>query len=198
MGLATFVGSGLTVFASQEVEAKARLVPVPTEFVPNQPLTKVTGHIELEQTVIDGKEALVVEGRARNMDPEHTYVSLLYTTPATGPNACQPGPPLNFTQMFLGTWKVDEQGRGRLHAVKTAAGNTSPTPSSLQAFLSAIGVSPSNLSGPGSFVALTPSITSVSIREMRLESNPQGLPPLPAGVQVPERIDCGALHLEHD
>jgi hypothetical protein len=200
IGLAAFVGSGLTAAASEEVEAHAKLVPVPTEFQANQPLTKVTGRIELQQTVIDGAQALVVDGRARNMDPEDTYVSLLYTTPATGPTACQPGPPLSFTQMFLGTWKVDKHGRGELHSIKTAAGNTSPTPASFQAFLSAFGVSPSNLSGPGSFVPLTPIITSVSIREMRLVSNPV-LPPgvmLPPGVQVPERIDCGALRFEHE
>jgi hypothetical protein len=193
MGLVGVVGSGITAFASGEIEASARLVPIATEFVPNQPLTKVRGQISIEQTVVHGQKALVVDGSARNMDPEDTYVSLLYTSPARGPRACQATPQLTFTQMYLGVWKVDQGGRGRLHAVKTAAGNTSPTPSSLQAFVAALGVTPSDLSGPGSFVPLTRQIRSVSIREMRAQTSNPALPPV-----VAERIDCGALRFDHE
>jgi hypothetical protein len=55
------------------------------------------------------------------MDPAETYVSLIYTSPGTGPTACQATPELTFTL---------------------------------------------------------------------------GLPPLPPGVMVPERIACGPLHIE--
>jgi hypothetical protein len=185
LSLVAAVGSSLPALAIvTRAEGEAKLVPVPREFVPG-PLTTVRGEVAIS----DNGSALRVKGEAENMDPAKTYVSLVYTTPATGPQACLPGPPLSFTQMFLGAWEVNPEGHGRLRSTKTAAGNTSPTPASLQAAIKFLTGAPSgDLSGPGSYFALTPAITSVSIRVMTPVA---GLP-----VQLPDRIDCGALRVE--
>ena len=131
-----------------------------------------------------------------SMDPAKTYVSLAYTTPATGPSACQPGPPLSFTQMFLGTWEVNRHGDGKLRATKTAGGNTSPTPPALAPFLT-FATGSASLSGPGSYFALTPAITSISIREV-VFGTVQFAPGVSFTGLLPDRIDCGALHVEQE
>jgi hypothetical protein len=192
LSLVAVVGMSLPSLAKGIVaEGEAKLVPVAREFVPG-PLTRVRGEVNIRDT----GSALIVKGEAENMDPAKTYVSLAYTTPATGPTACLPGPPLTFTQMFLGTWQVNRHGNGKLRATKTAAGNTSPTPAVLAPFLTFASGSPS-LSGRGSYVRLTSAITSVSIREVVFASV-ELAPGVSFTGQVPDRIDCGALHVEQE
>jgi len=192
LSLVALVGTSLPAFARATVaEGEAKLVPVPREFVPG-PLTRVRGEVEIR----DIGSALIVNGEAENMDPAKTYVSLAYTTPATGPTACQPGPPLTFTQMFLGTWQVNRHGEGKLRATKTAAGNTSPTPAALAPFLR-FATGSASLSGPGSYFALTPAITSISIREV-IFGTVQFAPGVSFTGLLPDRIDCGALHVEQE
>ncbi len=192
LALVAAVATSLPALATATIaEGQARLVPVPREFVP-APLTTVRGAVEIRDT----GSALIVRGEATNMDPAKTYVSLAYTTPATGPNACVAGPPLTLTQMFLGTWQVNGEGEGKLRATKTAAGNTSPTPAVLAPFLK-FATGSASLSGPGSYFALTPAITSVSIRQV-VFGTVQFAPGVSFTGLLPDRIDCGALHVERE
>ena len=60
--------------------------------------------------------------RGTGLDPEATYVSLVYDSGAvpSGPLACEPGNfQLDGTQMFVGFWKVEADGTGTLFGVKT-------------------------------------------------------------------------------
>jgi hypothetical protein len=192
LSLVAVVGASLPALARGIVaEGEAKLVPVAREFVPG-PLTRVRGEVNIRDT----GSALIVKGEAENMDPAKTYVSLAYTTPATGPTACEPGPPLTFTQMFLGTWQVNHHGDGKLRATKTAAGNTSPTPAVLAPFFT-FATGNGSLSGPGSYFALTPAITSISIREV-VFATVEFAPGVSFTGQVPDRIDCGALRIERE
>jgi hypothetical protein len=190
LSLAAAVGTSLPALAKATLaEGEVDLVPVPREFVQG-PLTTVRGEVEIRDT----GSALIVRGEAENMDPAKTYISLAYTTPAAGPTACLPGPPLTFNQMFLGTWQVDSDGRGTLQATKTAAGNTSPTPAVLAPFFT-FATGGASLSGPGSYFRLTPAVTSVSIREAAF-GTVQFAPGVSFTGLLPDRIDCGALHVE--
>ena len=172
MTVAALIGSGTTAAASVRAEGEVQVIP----FAPNV----FTAELEITDT----GTALIVKGQATGLDPTKTYVSLDYTTPATGPTACEPGGDLSFAQMFLGTWSVNSSGEGTLVAVKTAAGNTNQPPASLLAFLNATGVP----TGGTAYHQLNSSITSVSVRRM----TPVAGFPIP----VPLLIGCGALNVE--
>ena len=192
LSLVAVVGTSLPALAeANQAEGEVQLVPVPREFVPG-PVTAVRGEVAIRDT----GSALIVEGEAENMDPAGTYISLAYTTPATGPTACLPGPPLTFGQMFLGTWQVNRHGHGTLQATKTAAGNTSPTPAALGPFFT-FATGGASLSGPGSYFALTPAVTSVSIRQA-VAGTVQFAPGVSFTGLLPDRIDCGALRVERE
>ncbi len=68
----------------------------------------------------DAASGLVVSGRATGLDPAQGYVSLVYDRGAVpgGPNACLPTGGLTGAQMFVGFWKVDEDGIGSLFVTK--------------------------------------------------------------------------------
>ena len=173
MTVIALVGSGTTAAASVRAEGEVEVIPFPGF------------GFEAELSIRDTGSALIVNGEASGLDPTKTYVSLDYTTPATGPTACEPGGSLSFAQMFLGTWSVNSEGKGSLVAVKTAAGNTNQPPASLIAFLNAIGVP----TGGTAYHPLDPSVRSVSVRVM---TPVQGVPFL-----VPDLIGCGALQVEN-
>ena len=172
--------------ALTEAEAHARIVPVAPEF----PTAGVPSVVHAVVEIQDSGTSDVTEGEAIGMNPSRTYVSLIYSTPATGPTACDPGPPLTLQQMYLGVWHVNREGEGRLRSVKSHIGNTSPTPASLHDFLAFVGA-PTNLSVGDSYAALGPNTVSVSVREVMLANGP----PV-AGLMVPQRIACGMLHVE--
>ncbi len=165
------VATGISAAASEQAEGQVNVIPFAGQ------------NFQAAIEIVDTGSALLVEGEASGLDPTKTYVSLDYTTPPTGPSACEPGGTLSFAQMFLGTWSVDSEGKGSLIAVKTAAGNTNQPPASLLDFLNHIGVP----SGGTAYAPLTPSIQSVSVRVMT---------PVPGGLQVPFLIGCGALIVE--
>lgn len=168
VGLGT---TGISAAASEQAEGEVNVLPFPGQ------------SFQAQIEIVDTGSALLVEGSASGLDPSKTYVSLDYTTPPTGPTACEPGGTLSFAQMFLGTWSVDSQGEGSLVAVKTASGNTSQPPASLLNFLNFIGVP----TGGTAYAPLTPSIESVSLRVMT---------PVGGGLEVPALIGCGALIVE--
>ncbi|MCI0455091.1 MAG: hypothetical protein L0Y68_08865 [Candidatus Dadabacteria bacterium] len=67
---------------------------------------------------------LVISGEASGLDPEQTYISLIYDKDALpgGPNACVPSTfpsPLSGDQMSVGMWIVTGDGTGTLFAIKT-------------------------------------------------------------------------------
>ena len=65
---------------------------------------------------------LIVSGRAEGLDPEQTYVSLIYDVDSVpgGPDACVPtGTTLAGNQRFVGVWQVAGDGSGTLFATKT-------------------------------------------------------------------------------
>lgn len=75
-------------------------------------------------TIMDTGTSLIVDGRARRLDPTKQYFSLLYDNASvpTGPNACEETlPTLSEAQMFLGFWNSK---MGTLHAVQTGPSYT--------------------------------------------------------------------------
>ncbi len=71
---------------------------------------------------IDTGSQLIVIGRARGLDPNEDYISLVYNVGSvpTGPTACTPTDgSLTAEQMDAGMWTVAEDGTGSLFAVKT-------------------------------------------------------------------------------
>src|SRR5215216_2222249 len=58
----------------------------------------------------DPSTGLVVSGTAKGLDPEDTYITLVYDDGSVpgGPRACEPPPGNDQTmaQMFVGTWTV--------------------------------------------------------------------------------------------
>ena len=78
--------------------------------------------IEAEIDFVDNGSTLTIHGEAEGLDPDKTYVSLIYDvdSPVTGPLACEPaifapGDPNNILDtMFIGFWDVDEDGDGTL------------------------------------------------------------------------------------
>lgn len=165
------VTTGIVAAAAELAEGEVNVVPFAGQ------------NFQAEIQIVDTGSALLVEGKASGLDPTKSYVSLDYTTPPTGPTACDPGGTLSFAQMFLGTWSVDSQGEGSLVAVKTASGNTNEPPASLLAFLNHIGVP----TGGTAYAPLTSSVQSASVRVMT---------PVGGGLEVPALIGCGALVLE--
>ncbi len=165
-----------------------RIVPIAEEFPTVGTPSVVHARVEIRDT----GSTDVVRGEARGMDPSQTYVSLVYSTPATGPMACGFAPPLTIQQMYLGVWTVTSAGHGKLRAVKSHTGNTSPTPAVLKPFLAAVsGGAVTDLSVGDTYVPLDANTTSVSVREALL-----GAPNTPfAGLMVPQRIACGSLVL---
>lgn len=176
-----------SALADTVAEGHARVVPVAAEFPTVGTPSIVHANVEIRDT----GSTDVVHGEARGMDPSMTYISLVYSTPATGSTACLPGQPLSFQQMYLGVWTVDEEGHGKLRAVKSHTGNTSPTPPVFQTFLAAVtNGALGDLSTGDTYVALGSNTTSVSVREF-----------LPgalqfAGLMLPQRIACGPLNVE--
>lgn len=69
----------------------------------------------------DPSSGLFVAGNASGLDPNETYVSLIYSagSVSTGAFACQPtNGILDNNQMFVGFWKVDVTGEGKLSTLK--------------------------------------------------------------------------------
>ncbi len=87
-------------------------------------------HITAGFKFVDNGTTLRVVGRARGMDPDETYVSLIYDvgSVAEGPTACAPSifspadPNFILETMFLGLWEVDAKGRGKLSTLNTNGG----------------------------------------------------------------------------
>jgi hypothetical protein len=73
----------------------------------------------------DPTTGLIVSGTAKGLDPEDTYITLVYDDGSVpgGPLACEPPPDNDQTeaQMFVGTWVVAPDGTGTLNATKTGA-----------------------------------------------------------------------------
>jgi hypothetical protein len=73
----------------------------------------------------DPSTGLIVSGTATGLDPDDTYITLVYDTGSVpgGPRACEPPPDNDQTdaQMFVGTWVVRPDGSGTLNATKTGA-----------------------------------------------------------------------------
>ncbi len=70
---------------------------------------------------LDDGESLRILGKASGMDPDTTYISLIYDngSPDTGPFACEPtifAPPPDgiIDRMFVGVWNVQPNGKATL------------------------------------------------------------------------------------
>ena len=71
----------------------------------------------------DAEGGLEVRGTATGLNPNLFYISLVYDsgTRPSGPTACVPSTPgaLNFAQMSVDSWQVDDEGNGTLYVLKT-------------------------------------------------------------------------------
>src|ERR1044071_9743730 len=71
--------------------------------------SRITARIKFLDTG-DPSTGLIVSGTATGLDPEDTYISLVYDRGSVpgGPLACEPPPDNDQTdaQMFVGTWVV--------------------------------------------------------------------------------------------
>lgn len=71
----------------------------------------------------DPDTGLIVSGVATGLNPNMTYITLVYDSGSVpgGPRACEPPPDNDQTdaQMFVGVWSVASDGTGRLNATKT-------------------------------------------------------------------------------
>ncbi len=110
--LVLLAGASVSLMAGKTLNASANVRPLPE--------SKILGQISLMDT--GGPETgLVVSGEAKGLDPNGTYVSLIYNdgSLASGPNACAPtNGLLDGTQMFVGFWNVGPDGSGKLFALK--------------------------------------------------------------------------------
>ncbi|HEV2034559.1 MAG TPA: hypothetical protein VGU71_10240 [Candidatus Dormibacteraeota bacterium] len=68
---------------------------------------------------------LMVDGTAQGLTPGQAYLSLFYDngSKVAGQDPCSPSARdnISFPQMFIGPWKVNPDGTGSLHVVKTGA-----------------------------------------------------------------------------
>lgn len=134
--LTAIASGGAAAAASGNSEAEATLVSFNG--------SGITAEIEF----LDTGSTLIVDGEATGLNPTKSYFSLIYSTPGHGPTACDGTPLLTERQMVLGFWRVDSEGEGTLHVVKSKSTITPALP-----FL-----------GPGNFYAPIGSFHSVSVR----------------------------------
>ena len=86
--------------------------------------------VQAKIVFVDDGTTLMVVGTATGLDPDESYLSNIYDigSASEGPIACVPSifdpedPDFILPTMFLGFWKVDPDGNGRLCAVNTNSG----------------------------------------------------------------------------
>lgn len=78
---------------------------------------------QMEYVDNQATKTLTVTGTATGLNPTKRYASLFYDlgSKPSGPVVCEPSARdnLTFAQMFIGFWRVNSDGTGTLHAVKT-------------------------------------------------------------------------------
>lgn len=84
--------------------------------------------IEAEFTFTDNGSKLTITGKAEGLEPDHSYISLIYGpfSDVTGIHACEPDGGGLGSRMFVGFWTVAADGTGTLGPVmKKGAGYVS-------------------------------------------------------------------------
>ena len=79
---------------------------------------------------VDDGTTLAATGTAAGLDPDESYVTLIYDNGSvpSGPRACQPtifdreDPDFLLATMFIGFWTVDQEGQGTLETINTNFG----------------------------------------------------------------------------
>ena len=122
--LLMFFGVGATLASSRYASAASSAAAKSTGGVNLHQIDRsgIRGRIEFVDRG-NAADGLEVTGTATGLDPDVSYISLVYDAGAkpSGPRACAPSSPGDLTglQMFVSGWQVDADGNGTLHVLKT-------------------------------------------------------------------------------
>lgn len=113
---AVLAASGLALAASTPSLGETRIHPV-----------KKDSHIQAHVHVLDNGSKLQFIGVASGMNPNDTYVSLIYDNGSVsgGKHACEPtNKSLSFAQMFVGSWEPKDSSDRTLSAAMSGSSYT--------------------------------------------------------------------------